>query len=62
MANKKEIIEELYYRAYQTFFEQVQHEREDVEAAVGPITDAQWEKYTTEWVEMLLKKSGYVFE
>ena len=62
MANKKEIIEELYYRAYLNFVEQVQYEREDVESVVGPITDTQWNKYADEWLEMLLKKSGYVFE
>ena len=62
MATKKEIIEELYYRAYIKFTEQVQHEREDVEKVVGPMTDTQWEKYGSEWLEMLLKKSGYVFE
>ena len=62
MANKKEIIEELYYRAYLTFTEQAQYERKAVELVLGSITDTQWEKYVSEWLEMLLKKSGYVFE
>ena len=62
MATKKIIIEELYYRVYATFTEQLQYEREAVEEEVGPISDEQWDKYTSEFLQKILKKSGYEVE
>ena len=59
MATKKQITEELYWRVYITFKEQIQYEREDVEEAVGPMTDDQWYKYTREFLLKLKDKSGY---
>ena len=62
MATKKIIIEELYYRVYATFTEQLQYERESVEEEVGPISDEQCYKYTSEFLQKILKKSGYEVE
>ncbi len=62
MATKKIIIEELYYRVYVTFMEQMEYERESVEEEVGPISDEQWYKYTKDFLQKILKKSGYEVE